>query len=1810
MAVAKKQITDWDGVALGERINQSFEDACTVTYILTVWNKYGTDKSVSKSIEITDNKEINGTAILELPESTYEGHPVLAEDHSVFTVDGVDYSARRTYEEGLASSQFIPLPHGSGTASKNTLTTANVVFPNRGNYNVKLDIRTMDGKNLSDTKPIEVFKTPCIVDQLGGCQKQNRKQTLNLSVATYPGKPITDYYVELKDLKTGQSITLTAANPQVNNATIKTRTLQSAGDEYWTNFTLEFLTKNTTPQDYRYTVYVKDSKGDTDSVQKVFPVAPDLPPDPSIILPETFLRNQGTNIAEIITEDGSTTDGDQLERTWTVNGADITTLPGYQDQAFGSGQKVKYDQTGVGPVTVHLFVKDIWIEPTLEEYVTAADRRFAATSAATEVINIAPVVKLEPKKFITANISILADREDKTAVDDQLNSIKAKLLENGIDGLLQVVPVQPPYSGTGSFTMAQMWTGVNSNSCLNDVMADSSYAFIVKSGPPYVIYALGESEAGTAPRTAWSYTVRESNDFELSEDSGERYILIHCKDTGKTILLNRNNGAYLTTLDRALPRFPFLSEDGQRFYYADANGLSKYDAQSNTYSTLFTDPGYIPRIQNGTLTYVAREGSSIGKFYIAQFDMTQETLECISLPVLEPMDSGVPVDMDYQGHVVFKATYLRENKYLTAYRYWYTDSKNNTMVSGTGGDYTLRAASTGLVKDETGKGIACYRYQITQSQASHAKYYVSIYLTKIKEDGTLDTERQVYYNNTSSNPSPILYARYHTAENAVYLVQGADVDPYGSTAGKNFKISLDSWSAASGVKPPGFDDFEEFAGERGNLLYTAYTGLGISYENRVKLLRYNITQAQSENKAMWQDSQFKEGVHNYVVQLNDAGQTLSEEIRILAEHFSLQGITASLSNLADELTDQITSLMEEETPKLHLKGDSANIGAVEKNLMIPANSSFEYEYEVESTTGAAVDLLSVEPMTTGLAAGEKECFKEVVDTADFVSSVSNYSIPYYSYASYSCSPYISAYTTGLGHIKGGYRSQYTGICAGLHDDYETEYSCGFRFYLSKPGYVEFDYYGLSATSGKGTIDYIEFDRASMNGSYGHKLVYLPPGSHTIQLSTKGIGVVGFTKASIGYLYDSDSSLNQTSNIIGNTVKGSFQGPKGSGYIKKKLGEASFESDIWQYATAYGNPSVYPYADGFSVSSNYNTGANAYFRINAPSDKMLFVTFNEQIRNGDIYFRVSRTGSNIKELGSGSYVIYPGGYYQLSVTGLICARLGGGSVDVYNIRIAAVPPYATPGMYPGSNFLSGDPYKSVPATLEKGQADFVEVKAEGNKFVFNQISKVGKESLLKPVTLRLSTEHTAGTKDQYFSGFKLYRIAGYLRLVLSEDFFSQRVATESGWSFSATGSGISQIEIPPKTEKEENESLVYKKGELVGYNIYYEDYENDPSKKEYWVYVHQPMNDGEHPDAAVICDEDGNVTKVLGKAVTAGALTIDEAFETAKMDGSKTRSASIPRFYVDGKYTVYHWQEDNTNRTGDTSGRVDYTRYDKLSNVESITFYIQGGEIAPWITSIKTLPATVKEGDQYQLQIGVDDVEKDVLRLTTEVYKDKKRIYTHKAENITANAAGVYPYITTGYLSLAVGGTYEVVCTVRDWSGAGIGNEKYIVLTDGKITGFVNHTDQWDRNRKKYNLERFSDEINRISQFDDYVRSEAPRKRGTNVFWSGEKFVLRAETKGGPTAVKVKILAPDKNGTLKDTGYSTSLKKSGSLNPQGEAIWTGSLWEKSMINRWGRKKPVGLTFRFTACYSGGKTKVWDELVIIDSERDYWQLHRLW
>ncbi len=1767
------------GMNTGGRVEESSDHPCTIAYHLTVWDKAGEQKSVIKYISINDGREIDGKAILRLPEYTYEGHPTLAEDLSEFTVDGKKYSAKRAYEEGVADNYFAVIPSNAGDARRNRdKITADVVFPKKGYYNVQLEINTATGGFLTDIKPIEVRKTPYIEASLNGFQKENRKQILDLHVATYPDKPIVDYDIRIRDMKTGDDIILTKSQPQQNNATIKTRTVKSSGDKYFTDYTVEFLTKNTQEQEYRYTATVTDSKGDTDTVQKVFTVKPDLPPNPIIVIQDSFLRNKGTNIAEITTEDASTTDGDQLERTWSVGGVNVNTLDGYRDLAFGTGQKVKFNKTGVGKTAVNLYLKDVWIEPTLEEYVTDADRKTAATVKTTDVINIAPTVRLEPKPMRETDISIITDKAHKTEIGTAVNTLKAALIEKGFDPHISLAVAADAYSGTFR-QVGEMWwaDSMNCRQCLNNstdegnLKMDSDYVYRVVSpgmklrdggyydecfqDRPHVLEAVGAGNTANSGYTKWSYPVNESRNFSIHLDDKEKYVYISCYDTNTTTVLNRDSGTFAARLSVAVGNLDpnsygepnkhmnlFINNDYQSLYVVRAFEIKKYDLSSGKLSTVLNRGGSPAKLVDGRVAFIGRKEPPIGYnksgngFYLGKYDMDSETIEETAVPELPQAEGAISaIDFSNKGEILFRQT-------------------------------------------------------------------VQEYAWREKNEG----------------PWHHIYSFWMADINTKAVRMEKNVD----SGDVNATMASWGWNGDWGKTSLGMDFYEPFV----------WSNRAV----RLRLYRSELPELDAKTYALRkQGSPGGGSAEKYAVVAGDTGSDWILQAGSFQDEMALRGSKGLFHNVKNSITavsDKIVELGEGLKSVLLLEGDNhANKASVNRDFQLQPDTSYEYEYKLSVPTGTAIDVFGIKnPNGKGLA-NDGKYFER---TAAFINFNHGYTEPFFSISG----GRIYAPSDGVGGKSVADASGYGSEVAGNNSS-----GFGASFVMQKEGYVEFklhvsgvdmrkdDYSGphsatvyldgkpgFSISLGNKTADYKTTLRA-----------YVSPGSHSLYINHSHVGIWGSDFASINnlkavYLEDTadgfvpvsvpaaegkEQKISGTFSLAGNekvqlvsdqtkalTMRQEWDYAQ---YVTSYIEEAQYNGDAGTTRALYSGPIRFDASTGAWKSQEIENGfISGWYRITAPSDRFLLYTLDTTYQYGKLGGGgLTDSGAEEFVAGSGIYVLRPGQSRQINFTlsrtwNSTFRKWSIQSAKISNVKIAefSVWDFGGTDAVRSAAFNVSNGTLATPST---GGYILSSANPSPDNVRLRYYSELWQDSTLNS-GISLSTSTTAQKISALVSDFRLYqKLGGVRQLVFSQDFSSQRALDLTGWKTAAAGGGKSQIITVEAPKKEEDAPLVYKKGQLVAYNIFYDDYENDLSKKQYWRYTHMPYNDGPHPQAAFILNEDGNVVSSTGAVL----------------------SESIPRFYIDGKYTVEHWQEDNTNRnggggtSGGASGETDYTKYDKLSNVESITFYIEGGASAPWITSIKTIPATVKEGTQYRLQIGVDDLEKDELRLTTELYKDKKLIYTHKQNGIVADASGNYPLTTTGYPPLAEAGKYEVVCTVRDWSGAGLGTYTFTVVSEGKITGWVNHTPQWDENRKKYNLKRFSDEVNRISLFHDYKTLTAPRPRGTNVFWSGEKFMLSAETEGTPSRVSVDLMDSDSSGGFRSTEYSAVLTKTGTGSGRTEQ-WQGSLWDRTMINRWGRKRPEELLFVFTAFYSGGTTKTHQVRVILDSENDYWQLHRLW
>ena len=176
----------------------------------------------------------------------------------------------------------------------------------------------------------------------------------------------------------------------------------------------------------------------------------------------------------------------------------------------------------------------------------------------------------------------------------------------------------------------------------------------------------------------------------------------------------------------------------------------------------------------------------------------------------------------------------------------------------------------------------------------------------------------------------------------------------------------------------------------------------------------------------------------------------------------------------------------------------------------------------------------------------------------------------------------------------------------------------------------------------------------------------------------------------------------------------------------------------------------------------------------------------------------------------------------------------------------------------------------------------------------------------------------------------------------------------------------------------------------------------------------------------------------------------------------------------------------------------------------------------------------------------------------------------------------------------------MVCIVFDETGTGIASRQFTVKDGGRIEGQVAHTAACDGNRRTYNRNLFGTNASIYNEMtmtlEQYLSYEEPRPRGKNVFWAGEELILTANVGGSPTSV-----------TAEAGDYTVRLSNTGQKNDKGENIYKGTLWSADMRNDWG-KSPEAVKVTFKAYYGEGNVKEYPVEIILDSNVEYWILHR--
>lgn len=223
---------------------------------------------------------------------------------------------------------------------------------------------------------------------------------------------------------------------------------------------------------------------------------------------------------------------------------------------------------------------------------------------------------------------------------------------------------------------------------------------------------------------------------------------------------------------------------------------------------------------------------------------------------------------------------------------------------------------------------------------------------------------------------------------------------------------------------------------------------------------------------------------------------------------------------------------------------------------------------------------------------------------------------------------------------------------------------------------------------------------------------------------------------------------------------------------------------------------------------------------------------------------------------------------------------------------------------------------------------------------------------------------------------------------------------------------------------------------------------------------------------------------------------------------------------------------------------------------------------------------IYEGDNVSVDFTPNDNDNDTLT-TTYTFKN----LTTGADITLSSNTYTAPHAmrTKAILTNATPGNYKLDILAKDPSGASATDSITFTVNALSITGAVNHTTQWEKNRVEFNQ----------------------AKTGTNnsphdalTFFSGEKLILEGTTT--PINSGSLITASTVTAQLISESMSDTLSKNGSVPNR----YDGELWNEEMINWTTRTRTV----RFTVTYSNGTMKTDDVVVKFDGDNKYWLFHR--
>lgn len=1331
------------------------------------------------------------TAELFLQGTTYEGHPVPASDWSVIEYGDASYSAARAYAQGIATNRFSA---PGGSLRKIYTTEAEITYETAGTYFVTLTVTPETGTPGVDVKSVNVLRTPSASATISGAQKQNRRQTLSVRIAQDPNNPVTAVRITIKEPLSGESITVSGSGAPENSAHIKYRSRRDEGsDAYFLRYAVDFLSKFGDDRIFEYSVTAVDSRGRSDSCSGSFLVVRDQPPEAAIGLESSYLREMGSNTAVIDPTDLSTTDGDELERFWyySTNGTDFSPLR-YTDLSFGSAQHISFNKTGVGNFSLKLRVRDVWIEDTLEEYVSEADRLSSEAFASSVVDNVAPVVSLGASHFKTAEILLFTNEE----VD--VKDIRMKLLARGIDAQVYheaarpltepsplpslISTVSAPY---GFATMGSSWDG---GSVLLD--EDGIYqltATFIHGGDEYEVgpqqpFTLNAYSAADGS-LRWQFIltqsilrVSDSSRFTMTQDVNGRYIFLTFGE--KTAVVSKKTGR-LAGVFSFVPG-PCSASSDSSIYAFKEDGIYRLGS-TGAFTRIRAESILVSEgstaMMGGKTLFVCRKNGSL---YEGFFDPGNESCEFIPLKATLSDPFTAPssvVGIDTRGRVVlFTGTGVNRLRVFDAFSGELLasadhSSENNFAVRDPGG--RINYVISWSLKE------SLYVQGYTQFESTHS-------LTGLYDGYSYSISLE---NRTSLGQ--YTYALHAPAlafelyDGSVYMVEQArwkqwrfvnEYDPHYSS--KTLKMKSGDGSAC-GIAA--FDEFINWSSPVSRTYEAGRQAPGIFAGT------LNNNAADESAASMTDIARLTERESDRRERLARKYFTYEKDYSLIVSDPDLDSLIAAMVPAAEGISVRI--------------GEGGGLAYTTLNL----EAGRKYYFEYESSSGAAVSFLS-----------ENDCFGNSADGYRVIA------IEGENFNSEETNAYftLNGCAPSDGKLKLASRVSGWGLDYSLYSDSGSlsftvpeGYAASLSFtdaFTSKFSYS--DHWFTLSKDGGSEVRMID----GVDGRFTEKSL-LQPGTYTLtgrmrnySASRNKLAELAIDDLRLCILEKTDSAdcsglsgIPAVQQTAGSRVSGSVTAPRQLSSYGRLDAEYYRGTDCslstYSHDVSGGNTSeVFAIPDGrTAVYLGFDLHTNG--TASSPSMALRAAKWTWG----------SRSLQRIPDWMSSSY--YASVATNLPEYYTFVGRMLTGTQTLT-------------GRFPGSDGEAA--VDDLEAVIAAEGAQIPQTAAEGRFFIDDG-------SLYYEQTVFTGSVRVSVDADADISGLKIWYMENGSRVYVC------RMPEAGLWQTENALVTLYEGESAPEPE----DGLIYGKGEYVAYTVSYSDYEDDPSKQSFYRYIHTPLNDG-------------------------------------------------------------------------------------------------------------------------------------------------------------------------------------------------------------------------------------------------------------------------------------------------------------------------------------------------------------------------------